>query len=87
MRYEISIIPNFGNKEAVIRAVKSFPGVETTGKTRSSGYYGSDVPVILDVECGEEVITPLSKKIKSVATDIVNIFRRCPTCGQIEKSY
>ena len=84
MKYEISLIPNYGNEQAILKTVKSFPEIKTTGKTRPSGFAGSDVPVILDIECDEDTKDLLRAELVKTATDLCDVYHRCPTCGKID---
>lgn len=81
-RYEISLIPNYGNEEIIIKTTNEL-GISNTGKTRESGFYGCDVPVILDIECTEEDRDLLNKHLRAVATDTFDIVERCFACGNL----
>jgi hypothetical protein len=81
-KYEIELIPNYGNEEIIIETVKSM-GIATSGKTRDSGFIGCDTPVILDIVCTEEEKESLEKALKGKTTDNCNIYQRCPNCGNI----
>lgn len=83
MKYEIILIPNYGNEKIIIDKVKSL-GIKTNGKTRPSGFRGCDVPVILDIECEPETEKKLKFILEEVSTDTFSIFERCPTCGRGE---
>lgn len=80
--YEISLIPNYGNEEIIIKTVKKM-GIATSGQTRPSGFIGCDVPVILDISCSEGEKKTLDAALQKVKTDMFDIVKRCPTCGQI----
>ncbi len=80
-KYEISLIPNYGNEEIIINTVKKM-GIRSSGQTRPSGFIGCDVPVILDIECSEGEKLKLDLDLRDASTDIYNIIKRCPTCGQ-----
>ena len=82
-KYEISLIPNYGNEDIIIKTVKSMK-IETPGKTRESGFYGSDVPVILDIRCTAKKKDELEKSLKKSASDIFDIYERCSECGKIK---
>jgi hypothetical protein len=79
--YEISIIPNYGNDDIVLEEIKKL-NIEH-GKIRPSGFSGCDVPVILDIKCTEEQKNQLKELLKEKATDIVDVYQRCPHCGSI----
>jgi len=82
IKYEISLLPDFGNEHIIIEAVKKMK-IATTGKTRESGFYGSNVPVILDITCTEEDRKKLGAKLDEVCTASCTIMQRCPGCGSI----
>ncbi len=71
-KYEISLIPNYGNDKKIIEKVKKM-GITTTGKTRESGFYGNDVPVILDIECTESEKEDLEIALQKINTDTFRI--------------
>ena len=81
-KYEISLLPDFGNRDIIIKTVKEMK-IATTGKTRPSGFIGCCVPVILDIVCSEEDRKKLKDKLDEVATASCDIIKRCPTCGYI----
>jgi len=83
LRYEIELIPNYGNDTIIINEAKRMR-IKTSGKTRESGFAGCDVPVILDIECTEENKNKLQEILRSIATDSFTILKRCPTCGSCE---
>ena len=81
-KYEICLLPDFGNRDIIIKTVKEMK-IATTGKTRPSGFIGCCVPVILDIVCSEEDRKKLKDKLDEVATASCDIIKRCPTCGYI----
>jgi len=83
-KYEISLIPNYGNEKIIIETVKKM-GIKSTGKTRESGFAGCDVPVILDIECDSETKDLLDIRLKEVSSDQCDVYWRCPTCGKIDQ--
>jgi len=82
-KYEISLIPNYGNDDTIIDIVKSM-GIETSGKTRDAGFRGCDTPVILDIKCTPEQKDKLEKALHEVASDIFDVYERCSECGKIK---
>jgi hypothetical protein len=67
-KYEITIIPNYGNDKIIIKTVQKF-GIKTTGETRPSGFSGIDVPVLLDIECTEDQKNKLEYELQKINTD------------------
>jgi hypothetical protein len=80
--YEICLIPNYGNEEIILEAVKEL-GIENSGGTRESGFIGCDVPVILDIQCTEDKRDELQKVLNKIASDSFNIYERCYACMRI----
>ena len=81
-KYEINLIPNYGNEKIIIETVKHLK-IATTGVTRPSGFAGCDVPVILDIVCSEEDRQNLNSHLDAIATDTFHIIERCPGCGNL----
>jgi len=84
VKYEISMQPYYGNKDVIIKTVKAM-GIKTSGKTRDSGFRGCNVPVILDIKCTPEQKDELQASLNENATDMFDIYNRCPSCDNIQE--
>lgn len=82
MKFEIQLIPNFGNEDIIIREVKKM-NISSSYKTRPSGFRGCDVPVILDIECEKKEVLKLQKILKKHSFDSFTIYHKCSECGNI----
>lgn len=80
MKYTISIIPNYGNDDIIVKKVMDDPDIRSNGKTYDSGFIGCDVPVNLDIECTSEAKDRLERELREINTDTFGIYQDGSRC-------
>jgi hypothetical protein len=75
MKYRIDLIPNYGNDDIILEAVKKNPDIITNGKIYDSGFIGCDTPVCLDIECSPETKELLEAELRLINTDTFGIYK------------